>query len=72
MQGAKLMGLFSGRKQTTRAYPAAGTSVTGSASRFFRAKTVGARRAAQQGQDWEDQDRRQDRKGGFYRYRPSR
>jgi hypothetical protein len=66
------MGLFPKRSQTTRSYPVAGTSVTGSSSRFFRAKTTGARRAAQQGQDWEDEDRRRDRKGGFYRYRPTR
>ncbi|MEV5957273.1 hypothetical protein AB0M11_26490 [Streptomyces sp. NPDC051987] len=61
------MGLFFGRGQTTRAYPAAGTSVTGAASRFFRAKTTGARRADRQGQAWEDRDRAQDRKGGWYR-----
>lgn len=50
------MGLFS-RGQSTRSYPAAGTSVTGDAGRFFRAKTSGARRAARTGQDWEDADR---------------
>lgn len=45
------------REQSTRAYPAAGTSVTGPADRFRRAKTSGARRAARAGQAWEDADR---------------
>ncbi|MFC9682706.1 hypothetical protein [Streptomyces sp. NPDC056948] len=61
------MGLFSRRAQTTRDYPAAGTSVTGDAGRFRRAKTTGARRAAAQGQAWEDNDRQQDRRGRWYR-----
>ncbi|MEW2302007.1 hypothetical protein AB0958_18875 [Streptomyces sp. NPDC006655] len=61
------MGLFSKRGQSTRSYPAAGVSVTGSSSRFFRAKTTGARRAARSGQAWEDRDRKQDRRGGWYR-----
>ncbi|CAM5590317.1 hypothetical protein [Streptomyces purpurascens] len=61
------MGLFSRRAQSTRDYPAAGTSVTGDAGRFRRAKTSGARRAAAEGQAWEDRDRAQDRKGRWYR-----
>lgn len=32
------------RDQSTRDYPAAGTSVTGGSGRFHRAKTSGARR----------------------------
>ncbi|MFG3085108.1 hypothetical protein [Streptomyces parvulus] len=55
------------RAQTTRDYPAAGASVTGDASRFRRAKTTGARRAARDGQAWEDRDRAADRRGGWYR-----
>jgi hypothetical protein len=61
------MGLFSRRDQSTRAYPAAGASVTGPASRFRRHKTTGAARAAREGQDWEDRDRAQDRRGTWYR-----
>lgn len=55
------------RDKTTRDYPAAGVSVTGWAGRFRAAKTTGARRAAQQGQDWEARDRANDRRGGWYR-----
>ncbi|MDT0387841.1 hypothetical protein [Streptomyces dubilierae] len=58
---------FSRREQTTRDYPAAGTSVAGDAGRFRRAKTTGARRAAAEGQAWEERDRVQDRKGRWYR-----
>ncbi|GAA3956870.1 hypothetical protein GCM10022384_07490 [Streptomyces marokkonensis] len=65
------MGLFSRRTQSTRAYPAAGTSVTGDAGRFRRSKTTGARKAAHDGQAWEDRDRAQDRRGGKW-YRPAR
>jgi len=54
-------------KTTSRTYPAAPATVTGRADRFFRAKTVGARRADRQGQAWEDKDRARDRKGGWYR-----
>ncbi|MFF5842140.1 hypothetical protein ACFY74_11805 [Streptomyces massasporeus] len=62
------MGWLSRREQSTaRDYPAAGVTVTGSASRFRRAKTTGARRAAAEGQAWEDRDRQQDRKGRWYR-----
>ncbi|MEU5596643.1 hypothetical protein [Streptomyces sp. NPDC020298] len=61
------MGLFRRDTQATRSYPAAGVSVTGSVGRFRRAKTSGARRAAAQGQAWEDRDRAQDRRGGWYR-----
>ena len=60
------MGLFR-RAQSTRAYPAAGTTITGPADRFRRAKTSGARQAARQGQAWEDADRQRDRRGGWYR-----
>lgn len=51
------MGFLTGRGKSTRSYPAAGTSVTGDAGRFFRAKTSGARRAARDGEAWEDADR---------------
>lgn len=51
------MGFFTRRSGSSRSYPAAGTSVTGDAGRFFRAKTSGARRAARAGQSWEDKDR---------------
>lgn len=61
------MGFFRRSEQSTRDYPAAAASVTGSADRFRRAKTTGARRAAQQGQAWEDRDRQQERRGGWYR-----
>lgn len=60
------MGLFRRREQSTRDYPNA-TSVTGRADRFRRHKTSGARRADRQGQAWEDRDRAQDRRGGWYR-----
>jgi hypothetical protein len=50
------------RAQSTRAYPAAGTSVTGSAARFRLAKTLGARRADRAGQAWEDADRADERR----------
>jgi hypothetical protein len=50
------------REQTTRDYPAAGTSVTGDAGRFRRAKTSGARQADRAGQAWEDADREQERR----------
>ncbi|MFB8772119.1 hypothetical protein [Streptomyces broussonetiae] len=60
------MGLFR-RAQSTRTYPAAGTSVTGSAGRFRRHKTTGARQAAAEGQAWEDRDRTQDRTNRWYR-----
>ncbi|MFF8656798.1 hypothetical protein [Streptomyces huasconensis] len=60
------MGLFRRREQVTRAYPNA-TSVTGDVGRFRRHKTAGARAADRQGQAWEDRDRAQDRRGGWYR-----
>jgi hypothetical protein len=50
------------REQSTRAYPAAGTSVTGDAGRFRRAKTSGARAADRAGQAWEDADRDNERR----------
>ena len=49
------------REQTTRDYPAAGTSVSGPADRFRRAKTTGARNADRAGQAWEDADRQDER-----------
>jgi hypothetical protein len=55
------MGWFNRRDQTTRAYPAAGTTVTGDSRRFLRAKTSGARRVDRAGQAWEDQDREDER-----------
>lgn len=62
------MRLFSRKPaQSTRAYPAAGTSVTGDAGRFRRAKTGGARRAGAAAERWEEQDRRRDRRGGWRR-----
>lgn len=64
------MALFSRRPQSTRDYPATGTSVTGDAGRFRRAKTTGARQAAREGQAWEDRDRQNER--GRRWYRPAR
>jgi len=62
------MAWFNRRDQTARDYPAAGTSVTGSAGRFFRSKTSGARAAGRAGQAWEDADRQQERqRRGRYR-----
>ncbi|MCX4705669.1 hypothetical protein [Streptomyces sp. NBC_01373] len=61
------MSIFSRSPKTSRAYPAAGTSVTGDAGRFRRHKTSGARRADRSGQEWEDRDRAQDRRGTWYR-----
>jgi hypothetical protein len=55
------MGWFNRRDQTTRAYPAAGTSVTGDSRRFLRAKTGGARQAGRGAQAWEDADRADER-----------
>ena len=52
---------FRRTEQSTRAYPAAGMSVTGRADRFRRAKTSGARRAGGQAQNWEDADRTDER-----------
>jgi hypothetical protein len=58
------MGLFSRRQQTSsRSYPAAGVSVTGSASRFRRSKTRGAREAGAAAEAWEQQDRARDKRG---------
>jgi hypothetical protein len=55
--------------QSTRAYPAAGTSVTGNAARFRRSKTSGARRADRDGQDWDatDRDAERTRRGRYSR-----
>lgn len=56
------MGWFSRRTETsTRNYPAAGTSVTGRADRFRRAKTSGARKAGAEAEAWEAADRRKHR-----------
>jgi hypothetical protein len=62
------MGLFSRRQQaSSRSYPAAGVSVTGSAARFRRSKTRGAREAGAAAEAWEQADRDRDRKGGWRR-----
>jgi hypothetical protein len=61
------MGRFRREAQATRSYPAAATSVTGPAGRFFRAKTTGARSADREGQAWEKRDRAQDRSARWYR-----
>ncbi|MYR45065.1 hypothetical protein [Streptomyces sp. SID5910] len=60
------MGWFS-RAQSSRDYPAAGRSISGDAGRFRRHKTSGARRAARDGQAWEDRDRASERRSGWYR-----
>lgn len=56
------MGWRRSREQSTRAYPAAGTSVTGPVGRFLRSKTSGARRAGQAADDWEQRDRENERR----------
>jgi hypothetical protein len=62
------MAWFSRREQTSsRSYPAAGVSVTGSASRFRRSKTSGAREAGAAAEAWEQQDRQRDKRGGSRR-----
>jgi hypothetical protein len=62
------MGWFSRREPTAaRQYPAAGTTVTGSASRFRRSKTSGARQAGAAAEAWEQQDRARDKRGGWRR-----
>lgn len=61
------MSIFSRSPKTSRAYPAAGTSVTGDVGRFRRHKTSGARKAAAEAEAWETKDRKQDRKGTWYR-----
>lgn len=53
---------FRREQQTSRSYPAAGTSVTGSARRFLRSKTAGARAAGQAAEDWERCDRDNERR----------
>jgi hypothetical protein len=55
------MAWFRRTEQSTRAYPAAGTSVTGRADRFRRAKTSGARKAGKAAEEWEARDRRKHR-----------
>lgn len=52
---------FRREPQTSRHYPAAGTSVTGRAGRFLRSKTSGARAAGQAADDWEQADRQAER-----------
>ena len=67
------MGWFSRRtEQSTRNYPAAGTSVTGDAGRFRRAKTSGARRAGAEAEKWEQQDRARERGQRDGRWRTTR
>ncbi|MGX1221984.1 hypothetical protein [Streptomyces ambofaciens] len=60
------MGWLSRRTQSTRAYPAAGTFVTGDAARFRRAKTTGARKAGRAAERWEEADRARSRRGGTF------
>ncbi|MEU9643616.1 hypothetical protein [Streptomyces sp. NPDC048188] len=60
------MGWFSRGAQTSRDYPAAGTSVTGPADRFRRAKTSGARKAGKAAERWEEADRARSRRGGTF------
>ena len=55
---------FRRTESSTRAYPAAGTSVTGDAGRFRRAKTAGARKAGAEAEAWEQKDRARDRRDG--------
>ncbi|MGW0131911.1 hypothetical protein [Streptomyces sp. NPDC003299] len=61
------MGFFRRSPQSTRSYPAAGSSATGRADRFRRHKTTGACKADRAGQAWEDRDREQDGRGRWYR-----
>ena len=58
------MGWFRRTEQSTRTYPAAGTSVAGDAGRFRRAKTSGARKAGAEAEKWEQRDRARDRRDG--------
>lgn len=57
------MSLFR-RPQTSRAYPAAGTQITGPAGRFRQSKTSGAREADRAARTWEDADRAREARGG--------
>lgn len=67
------MAWFSRRaEQSTRDYPAAGTSVTGDAGRFRRAKTSGARQAGADAEKWEQQDRARERRQRDGRWRTTR
>ena len=67
------MGWFSRRtEQSTRAYPAAGTSVTGDAGRFRWAKTSGARKAGAEAEKWEQKDRARERGQRDGRWRTTR
>lgn len=63
------MGWLSRRTQSTRDYPAAGTSVTGDAGRFRRAKTSGAREAGRAAEKWENADRARMKRGGTFHWR---
>ncbi|MFF7553592.1 hypothetical protein ACFZA9_11980 [Streptomyces olivaceus] len=58
------MGLF--RKSSSRAYPAAGTTVTGDPARFRRSKTTGARAAGAAAERWEQADRARTKRGGTF------
>lgn len=60
------MSWLSRSPKSTRAYPAAGTSVTGDATRFRRAKTTGARKAGRDAERWEEADRARSRRGGTF------
>lgn len=67
------MGWFSRSTEiSTRAYPAAGMSVTGDAGRFRWAKTSGARQAGAEAEKWEQQDRARERGQRDGRWRTTR
>jgi hypothetical protein len=61
------MAWFRRTEQSTRNYPAAGTSITGDTGRFRRAKTSGARQAGAEAEAWEQADRARDRRGTGWR-----
>lgn len=63
------MSWLSRRAQSTRDYPAAGTSVTGDSGRFRRAKTTGARKTGRDAERWEEADRARTRRGGTFLWR---
>ena len=63
---------FRRAETSTRDYPAAGTSVTGDAGRFRRAKTRGAKQAGAAAEKWEQQDRARERGQRDGRWRTTR
>jgi hypothetical protein len=66
------MAWFRRAETSTRAYPAAGTSVTADAGRFRRAKTSGARQAGAEAEAWEQADRKRERGQRDGRWRTTR